>query len=244
MGKKGVDNFMPVYAKDLTGQKFNMLTVIERVENAPNGNAQFLCLCDCGNQVIVTGSHLRNNEVKSCGCIAPGKPKHHESNTPLYKKWKDMLRRCEDPKRPCYANYGGRGIQVCNEWHDYENFRDWTNSTRDDSSLTLDRIDVNGNYCPDNCRWVNQKTQQNNKRNNMYITYFDETHSLSEWCDILNLPYSVIYSRIHLYNWDFWTAISTPLPAHYYNDCYDYDYSYEYYEDPYEYDNYDNCYIC
>lgn len=88
-----------------------------------------------------------------------------------------------------------------------------------------------------NCRWITHREQMSNRRNNLYIEYFNEIHSLAEWCWILNLPYKVIHTRIYR-GWDFWTAISTPLPDHYYEDCYDYDYSDEYYEDPYEYNNY------
>lgn len=133
---------------------------------------------------------------------------------------------------------------VCPEWHNYENFRNWVNETRSDPSLTLDRMDVNGNYCPENCRWATEQEQQNNKRTNVMITYFNEIHSLSDWCRILNLPYSLIQSRITAHGWDFWTAISTPLPDHYYDGYYDesdyYDYNdYDnYYEDPSEYDSY------
>jgi len=227
--------------RDLTGQKFNMLTVLYRYEiDAPNGDSRWVCSCECGGTTIVTASNLIYNGVKSCGCLKRTNhfKIHGDWNSKLYTRWRSMIRRCEDPNFPSYNNYGGRGIQVCPEWHNYENFRDWVNSTQDDPSLTLDRIDVNGNYEPNNCRWATQKTQQNNKRNNIYVTYFNETHSLKEWCDILNLPYDLVYRRISRLNYDFWRAISTPLPDHYYEDCYDYDYSNEYYEDPYEYDNY------
>lgn len=234
-----------MFKNDLTGQRFGILTVIEFVGNNEYRASMWRCICDCTNEIIARGEDLRSGKTQSCGCLRATNHfrTHGDSKTKLYSKWNSMIRRCEDPNNEAYKNYGGRGIIVCPEWHDYENFRNWVNETRPDPSLTLDRIDVNGNYEPDNCRWATVQEQQNNKRSNVMITYFDETHSLMDWCRILNLPYSLIQSRITARGWDFWTAISTPLPAHYYDDCYDYDY--EGYEDPSNYDDeyYNNYYM-
>ena len=226
---------------DLTGQRFGLLTVLEFVGNDNFGCSKWKCLCDCGNISIVRSHDLRTGNTKSCGCLmhTPAYNRtHNESKTKLFRRWSDMINRCQNPNNNSYEYYGGRGITVCDEWNDFITFRDWAYDNGYQDGLSIDRIDVNGNYEPNNCRWATNLEQANNKRSNFMITYFDETHSLSDWCRILNLPYSVIYSRIHVYNYDFWTAISTPLPDHYYEDCYDYDYSNEYYEDPYEYDNY------
>lgn len=225
---------------DITGMKFGKLTVVERAENGPNWRTRWVCQCDCygpNSIVIVNGCDLKDGKVRSCGCLHDGHPKHNMCKTRLYKIWANMKSRCNDPNAVGYEYYGGRGIVVCEDWQDFTNFKDWALSHGYDENLTIDRINVNLNYNPDNCQWVTQKAQQNNKRNNIYITYFNETHTLAEWCDILNLPYDLIYNRMHCNRWDFWKAISTPLPDHYYEDCYDYDYSNEYYEDPYEYDN-------
>ena len=203
---------MPNLAKDLIGEQFGLLTVIERAENASNGNARWKCRCQCGNEVIAVGSHLKAGSVKSCGCLpTSGRLKHGGSNTVLYKKWKSMIRRCEDPSRPCYHNYGGRGIKVCPEWHDFTNFREWFNQTCNDSNLTLDRIDVNGDYCPENCRWVDYITQNRNRRNNIKYEMNGEYRTLGEWCELLNLSYPAIYRRIHVTHWSFGKAISTPI---------------------------------
>lgn len=235
--------------KDLTNQRFGRLVVIRQAENAVSQNGQsivqWLCQCDCGNLKIVPARDLRSGHVRSCGCLAlECRTKHGEYNTRLYSIWVSMIQRCNNPNHKHYNYYGGRGIQICEEWYNYINFRNWAynNGYYDNCSLELDRIDSNGNYNMYNCRWITHREQMNNRRNNLYIEYFNEIHSLAEWCWIFNLPYKVINTRIYR-GWDFWKAISTPLPAHYYNDCYDYDYSNEYYEDPYEYDNYDNCYM-
>lgn len=229
---------MPAFI-DLTGQRFGKLTVLERTKDVKSKNTYYICICDCGNQTIVRGSHLTNGTTKNCGClIKESNITHGESYTPLYGAWNRMKMRCYDENYPSYKYYHEYGITVCDEWiNDYTSFRDWSLNNGYEKGLTLDRIDNTLGYNPDNCRWTTQKVQQNNKRNNIYVTYFNETHTLAEWCDILNLPYKIIYQRIHRYNMDFWTAISTPLPDHYYEDCYNYDYSNEYYEDPYEYDN-------
>jgi hypothetical protein len=127
-----------------------------------------------------------------------------------------MLRRCDDPSYHAYKNYGGRGIKVCDDWHDFTIFRDWVNETRTDISLSLDRIDNDGNYSPDNCKWSTDQEQANNRRTCLYFEINGEVHSLMDWCRILNLPYSLIQSRITACGWSFEQAISTPLPAHYY----------------------------
>ena len=126
--------------------------------------------------------------------------------TELYSHWIAMKGRCLCKKQPYYKNYGGRGIKVCDEWlHNSLSFFEWSykNGYIEDAGLTLDRIDVNGNYEPSNCRWVSRKTQCNNKRNNHYITYKGRTQTLAQWCEELNLNYGTIKSRI---NRDHWTV--------------------------------------
>lgn len=222
------------------GQKFNHLTVLKRAENTPDNRVQFLVQCDCNgpySQFIIRADSVISGHTKSCGCIKNIPKTHGLTNTIYFNTWNGMMDRCNNPNNKRYYDYGGRGITVCEEWQSYPNFMHWAEETKIDPNTTLDRIDNNLGYSPDNCRWATNKEQMNNRRNNVYITYFGETHTLSEWCMILNLPYDLIENRLRLWG-DFWRAISTPLPDHYYEDCYDYDYSNEYYEDPYEYDNY------
>lgn len=122
---------------------------------------------------------------------------HGMSNSRLYGIWECMKYRCSNPNRSEYPNYGGRGIIVCDEWrNNFRNFYDWAMCNGYDESLTIDRIDVNGNYEPDNCRWADVKTQANNTTRCIYITYQEKTQTLTQWCEELNLPYDTIRTRL------------------------------------------------
>jgi hypothetical protein len=140
--------------KDLTGKRFSKLTVLEFV-GVRYHEAQWLCECDCGNKTTVSGHALRRGTTKSCGCYKlEYVTKHGMKYTRLYEKWNHMLERCRNPKNPSYKRYGGRGISVCDEWKEsFENFRDWALNNGYDDSLSIDRIDVNGNYCTENCKF-------------------------------------------------------------------------------------------
>lgn len=185
--------------QDLTGQRFGRLTVIERTKNHGKQTV-WVCKCDCGNFSNVQASNLKHNNVRSCGCILREmKPAliHGQHGTRLYEIWHSMKQRCYLPTVRPYSNYGGRGITVCDEWlHDFQAFYDWAmaNGYRDD--LTIDRKDTNGNYEPSNCRWATKKEQSNNKRNNRYITYNGETHTLAEWCEITGLSRPTLKYRL------------------------------------------------
>lgn len=173
---------------DLTGQRFGRLTVIKYV-----GESQWLCKCDCGNETIVDRGHLRTGHTKSCGCLKLRNEnhgtKHHLTHTTLHRLWCGMIGRCYVKSNSGYKNYGGRGITVCEEWNnDFMSFYNWAIANGWKEGLTIDRIDVNGNYEPSNCRWVEWKTQARNKRNNTTITWNGETHCLKEWEEITNLP--------------------------------------------------------
>lgn len=114
----------------------------------------------------------------------------------LYNAWCNMRRRCYEKKNHKYKNYGGRGIKICDDWlHDFCSFRDWALSNGYSETLTLDRVDVNGNYEPNNCRWVTQKTQQNNRSNNHRIEYNGEIHTMAEWAEITGISYRTIKDR-------------------------------------------------
>lgn len=185
--------------KELTGRKFGNLTVV-RFDSTQKGHAYWLCRCDCGNTKLARGSHLIHGNVSSCGC-GKGHITHRESKTRLYTIWNDMRQRCENIKSPQYADYGGRGIFVCAEWHNYENFRKWAFENGYANNLTIDRIDNNGCYCPENCRWATAKEQANNTRKTHLITYNGETHSVSEWARLLNIKQSTLSMRINKYGW-------------------------------------------
>ena len=123
--------------------------------------------------------------------------KHSKSHDRIYFIWQSMKDRCYNPNNKQYKNYGGRGIKVCDEWkNDFKIFLEWANKNNYDSSLTIDRINVNGDYEPLNCRWTTLKEQQNNKRNNVILAYKGEKHNVTQWADILNIPRSTIYTRL------------------------------------------------
>ena len=201
--------------KDLTGEKIGRLTVIKRVENNKANNAQWLCQCECGKEIITTTANLKRRHSKSCGCLRKEHTsginnnfyKHGMYNTKLYQTWHNMKQRCFNKNSSHYKNYGGRGIKVCDEWLEFMNFYNWAMSNEYSEGLTIDRIDVNGNYEPDNCRWVDNKTQCNNKRNNHLITYNGKTHTMMEWSRLLNIKYDVLRFRLKR-GWDIEKALT------------------------------------
>lgn len=157
---------------DLTGEKFGRLTVIKR-----NGSRYKVplweCICECGNTCYVVSKSLLNGSTRSCGCyrhqcerenLLKSRTTHGQSRTRLYRTWVNMLARCSNQNEPHYPDYGGRGITVCNEWRDYEVFSKWAHNNGYSDTLTIDRINVNGNYEPSNCRWTTMAVQNRNKR--------------------------------------------------------------------------------
>lgn len=175
------------YKNDLTGRKFERLTVIKRVDDAviPSSGKKvhrYLCKCDCGAEKIIRKCHLTHGSIRSCGCLQREtlgnlRRKHGFSHKErLYSVWLDMKERCRNKNNNHYMSYGGRGIKVCEEWNnDYLSFRNWclSNGYKEDikasgrNNLTIDRIDVDGNYEPDNCRFITNKENCLNKRNTM-----------------------------------------------------------------------------
>ena len=199
---------MPAYNfKDLTGQKFGRLTVIERAENDKNGSTRWLCRCECGNEKIIEGGHLRSHKIKSCGCLLTDvlikrNYTHGMTNTRLFHIWQGIKNRCYNKNFEHYKHYGERGITTCKEWkNDFVKFYNWSMANGYKDDLTIDRINVNGNYEPSNCRWATKLQQQRNTTRLRKITYKNETHCISEWADILGLEYNTLYYRFRRNNY-------------------------------------------
>jgi len=207
------------------GQKFNRLTIIklDHIEKyiSPKGKKKnkvyYVCQCDCGKNLIVLKNEITSNGTKSCGCkreenIRKSITIHNMTKTRLYKIWRNIKTRCLNKNNKHYKDYGGRGITICEDWkNDFMSFYNWaiTNGYKED--LTIDRIDVNGNYEPSNCRWADRTIQNKNKRNNHLITYNGETHCVAEWSGILEINLRTLWSRIINYNWPIEKIFETPV---------------------------------
>lgn len=192
---------------DITGDKYGRLTPLKYL-----GNRMWECKCDCGEIKVVSSNHMRRGLVKSCGCLnrdQPHKTIHGDRQTRLYKIWIDMRQRCSNPNNSAYKNYGGRGVRVCSEWNDYQVFKAWAMGNGYDENLTIERVDVDGGYNPDNCEWITRKDQGFNRRNNHVLTYNGETKTLTEWCNELNLSYDMVRGRLKR-GWTVEAALTIP----------------------------------
>lgn len=185
------------------GETYNYLTIVEILE-IQGRNRYVLCKCKCGNFKKVRLSHLTSNNVKSCGCMYGEKDRygtHHicSKDMKLYGVWHRMVDRCYYTKGDNYKYYGGRGIRVCDEWlpknNGVVNFYNWAINNGYKKGLTIERIDVNGNYCPENCKWITQAEQMLNTRNSHKITIDGKTKSLKEWCEIYDIFPATYYQR-------------------------------------------------
>ena len=177
--------------KDITNKKYGRLTVISLAETK-KGKAYWLCECLCGKKAVVLGRDLTTGKTKSCGCYhsecsSKRATKHGGCNTRLYKTWENMKNRCDSPKSTDYKYYGERGISYCEDWADYTKFREWALKTGYTNELTIERIDVNKGYCPENCTWIPKSKQNLNKNNNRLFTYNGKTQCLNEWIRELGL---------------------------------------------------------
>lgn len=198
--------------EDLVGRRYGRLTVLGYA-----GGSKWHCRCDCGEERIIHTGALNFGVNKSCGCksrdfIKGMATTHGLSKDPLYIVWQGIKHRCYNPKAKHYKSYGGRGITICEEWlNDFVPFYEWAISTGYRKGLTIDRIDVNGNYCPENCRWATQKEQMNNVRHNRMITHNGETKTARQWADFFGVPYHVFYGRVVGSGWAVEKAITEPV---------------------------------
>lgn len=206
---------------EIPKMKFGRLKPI-RMTRFGNGRTKWLCECDCGKEIEVTQKNLTTGNTTSCGClrkINSGTRTHGLSKTRLYKVFEGMKKRCYDEKEPTYKYYGAKGITICSEWlEDFKKFYEWAVFQGYDESLprgqqTIDRIDVNGNYSPKNCRLITIAEQQRNKGNLEKYKYKGEEHLLCEWAEIFNIDFNFLRSRVCEHGWSIEEAINEPLYA-------------------------------
>lgn len=208
------------------GQKFGRMTVIG-IEHGTIGVKKisncwkWVCKCDCGNVKTVMPNKLISGHTTSCGCYKSDKTAsrnktlkttHGGRYERLYKIWHGMKQRCYWSGCRDYRRYGARGIEICDEWlSDYASFRNWALNNGYNENLSIDRIDVNGNYCPDNCRWATASQQQNNRRTCKYYDYNGEKHTIAEISRMTGIKSGSIYNRINNLGWSPEDAFSTPV---------------------------------
>lgn len=188
---------------DLTGKRFDRLEVIRLVVDIPGKKKKWLCRCDCENEVIVQGSNLQSGHSTQCKeCqwkdVHTNHTTHGMTGTKIYGVWNTMINRCENPNSKSYCDYGEKGVSVCKEWHDSKNFIDWALSHGYEEGLEIDRIDTNGDYCPENCRWITRLENANNKTNNRIILHNGEEKTLAEWARYYGLNYKSLHKKISL----------------------------------------------
>lgn len=206
---------------NLKGRKFGKLTVLayDHTHKTPSGQSKsyWACECDCGNTATVCSQSLKSLHTTSCGCdssrnhIGEVRRVHGESKTRLYAIWCGMISRCNNPNRIAYKDYGGRGISVCKKWSSYIPFKQWAIKNGYTDELTLERMDVNGDYCPENCKWISKSAQSDNRRNSLLFTYNGKTQNLKRWSEESGIKYGTLRARIYVFGWDFEHAISTPV---------------------------------
>lgn len=207
-------------AIDLIGKKFGKLVVLSYVGVNQNKKRTWLCECECGNTKVVRGNDLQTGNTQSCGCIHSNQVAERMRKTRIYKErnitktrfysiWHGMIRRCHNPNYREFKYYGGRGIKVCDKWRKFKNFYDDMLGTYNDT-LTIERLDVNGDYCKENCVWATCEEQANNRRGNVFITVDGVTDTVSRTCKRYNVNYPTISARIRN-GWEPEKAIKTPI---------------------------------
>lgn len=199
------------------GNTFGKLTALYEVQDGKPGQRWF-CQCECGEVTVVSASNLRSGDTKSCGCerirkIVSFNTKHGQAKQGVknreYLIWAGMLNRCYVPSNTSYPSYGGRGITVCDRWRDFKAFIEDMGEAPS-SNHSIDRIDSNGNYSPDNCRWATRTEQARNTRTNRLLTYQGETLTMIEWAKRLGVSYHALFARLKN-GWSTEEALSTPF---------------------------------
>ena len=199
---------------DMTGKKYGRLTAIKLDHKDKRNECYWLCKCDCGNTTIVSGYKLRTGHTRSCGCYREEKRgdrhrSHGMTDTKLYTIWRNMKARCHNPKNDMYHRYGARGIKVCDEWRNsFNTFMEWANKAGYSEGLSIERVDIDKGYNPENCRWITKKEQYLNRSDSHLVTAFGKTQTIKEWADESGIAFDTIERRLNAYGWDAERAVS------------------------------------
>lgn len=193
---------MSNFGPDLLGRKFGRLTVVLKLGKSDRW--AWLCRCECGNQQKATGHNLTRGRIVSCGCrrqeVLDGQRfVHGMTNTPTWKVWKGIIKRCTQLRCKAYPNYGGRGIKVCDKWLTFAGF--YEDMGERPTGLTIERVDFNGDYCKENCKWAPQSEQASNTRRVRFVEVNGERMSLTRACAALGIRYSRVLDRINKLGW-------------------------------------------
>jgi hypothetical protein len=200
---------------DLTGQEFGRLTVIKQAVSK-NGRIAWNCKCDCGKEKDIIAKDLRSGKTQSCGCfmresVSHRTKTHGQSKSRLYFIWTTMKQRCENPNSHKAKDYFERGITICPEWHSFDVFQEWALANGYSDKLTIDRMDNNKGYGPENCHWTNNKDQANNRRSNVNLTFNGITQTIAQWAESLCMEYNTLHARLSYYGWSVEKALTTPV---------------------------------
>lgn len=191
--------------QDLMGQRFGKLVVIAKMGKNKRQRCLWKCRCDCGGTIILDTGSLTTGNTQSCGCLRPAR--HGMSKTRIYITWCSMMSRCYNPRTSSYKNYGGRGIEVCERWHNFVNFYA-DMGDRPSPQHSLERIDNDGDYEPSNCKWATKEEQNNNTRNNHLITFNGETKTITRWSREVGISNEAMRRRLE--KWSLERALITP----------------------------------
>jgi hypothetical protein len=186
---------------ELSGRRFGKLTVLKEVGRAKNRSVTWRCQCDCGKKIITTSGYLLRGETKSCGCLkrdvlCKRSTTHGQSKTREYKVWAGMINRCKNPSHIGFANYGGRGISVCERWKKFENFL-FDMGEPPSPRHTIERKLNSGNYEPENCEWRTRNDQARNTRQNRLLTFRGKTQCLTDWAREIGMPIGTLFYRLN-----------------------------------------------
>ena len=189
---------------NLLGQKFGRLLVVDQKGRSKQQNVLWLCRCDCGNEVTVNSAYLKSGHTSSCGCLKSEESikrftTHGKTKTRIYNIWASMNQRCLDKRCKSYNSYGGKGIAVCEEWRDFIQFERWAIENGYNESLTIDRIDCFGSYCPENCQWISFEENRKKHKDSIMLSCNRITDPLKTWCDKLGLPTQTVRRFYHKY---------------------------------------------